>query len=67
MLLGVEKLVDRHYNRDLNRWELFVSWAGLQAIENSWEPLITLLHDVPEKVREYIDAAEDDELSAQLD
>ncbi|GMG18189.1 unnamed protein product [Phytophthora fragariaefolia] len=67
MLLGVEKLVNHRYNHDLNRWELFVSWAGLQAIENSWEPLITLLHDVPEKVREYIDAAEDDELSAQLD
>ncbi|KAG6612015.1 RNA-dependent DNA polymerase [Phytophthora cinnamomi] len=67
MLLGVEKLVDHRYNHDLNRWELFVSWAGLQAIENSWEPLITLLHDVPAKVREYIDAAEDDELSAQID
>ncbi|GMF52093.1 unnamed protein product [Phytophthora fragariaefolia] len=67
MLLGVEKLVDHRYNRDLNRWELFVSWAGLQAIDNSWEPLITLLHDVPKKLREYIDAAEDDELSAQLD
>lgn len=67
MLLGVEKFTNHRFNQELGCWELFVSWLGLQAIENSWEPLATLLQDVPAKVRDYVDSSGDDELSAQLD
>ncbi|OWZ18523.1 hypothetical protein PHMEG_0007370 [Phytophthora megakarya] len=50
MLLGVEKFTNHRFNQEIGRWELFVSWLGLQAIENSWELLATLLQDVPAKV-----------------
>ncbi|POM74528.1 Hypothetical protein PHPALM_8493 [Phytophthora palmivora] len=67
MLLGVDKFIEHRYNQELGRWELLVSWLGLQAIENSWRPLSTLLQDVPVKVREYVNASGTDELCAQLD
>ncbi|POM74299.1 LOW QUALITY PROTEIN: Hypothetical protein PHPALM_8773 [Phytophthora palmivora] len=67
MLLGVDKFIEHRYNQELGRWELLVSWLGLQAIENSWEPLSTLLQDVPVKVREYVNASGSDEPCAQID
>ncbi|POM66562.1 Hypothetical protein PHPALM_17559 [Phytophthora palmivora] len=67
MLLGVDKFIEHRYNQELGRWELLVSWLGLQAIENSWEPLSTLLQDVPVKVREYVNASGSDELCAKID
>ncbi|POM60589.1 hypothetical protein PHPALM_30530 [Phytophthora palmivora] len=39
----------------------------LGVVENSWEPLTAFMHDVPENVHEYVGAAQDDELNAQLD
>ncbi|GMF09625.1 unnamed protein product [Phytophthora lilii] len=67
MVLGVDRVVNHRYNDPYGRWELYVAWLGLQAIENSWEPLTTLLQDVPKKVHEYADANGDAELRAQLD
>ncbi|OWZ13978.1 hypothetical protein PHMEG_00012616 [Phytophthora megakarya] len=67
MLLGVDKFIEHRYNPERGRWELLVSWLGLQAIEDSWEPLSTLLQDVPVKVCEYANASGSDELCAQLD
>ncbi|KAE9062778.1 hypothetical protein PF010_g29265 [Phytophthora fragariae] len=67
MMLGVEAICDHLFNHTLERWELLVSWMGLQAIENSWEPLTTLLQDVPSKVREYAIACEDDDLLQQVE
>ncbi|OWY94441.1 hypothetical protein PHMEG_00035828 [Phytophthora megakarya] len=68
IMLGVEAIRDHRYNRVLSRWELLVSWVGLQAIEDSWEPLVTLLQDVPTKVNEYVASTDpDDELRDQVD
>ncbi|ETO60408.1 hypothetical protein F442_23226 [Phytophthora nicotianae P10297] len=68
MVLGVERFVDHRFNKEYGRWELMVAWAGLRAIENSWEPLATLLQDVPVKVRNYVaTTAEDEEIRGQLD
>ncbi|RAW34202.1 hypothetical protein PC110_g9486 [Phytophthora cactorum] len=53
LLLGVETFLNHRFNREFDRWELFVSWLGLQNIENSWEPLSTPLQDVHVKVRDY--------------
>ncbi|KAG2818927.1 hypothetical protein PC113_g22805 [Phytophthora cactorum] len=39
---------------------------GLQAIEDSWEPLDVLAQDVPVKVRDHINASGDDDLRSQL-
>ncbi|POM71797.1 Hypothetical protein PHPALM_11581, partial [Phytophthora palmivora] len=41
IMLGVEAIRDHRYNQALGRWELLVSWVGLQAIEDSWEPFAT--------------------------
>ncbi|ETK81236.1 hypothetical protein F441_23036 [Phytophthora nicotianae CJ01A1] len=67
MLLGVDQIVNHRYNELSARWELFVSWLGLQSIENSWEPLSTMSQDVPVKVRDYVNSVEDEGLRAQLD
>ncbi|KAG3138247.1 hypothetical protein PC128_g25610 [Phytophthora cactorum] len=67
MVLGVEDIHNHRFNDALVRWELQVSWMGLQAIEDSWEPLDVLAQDVPVKVRDYIIASGDDGLSAQLE
>eukprot|EP00644_Phytophthora_capsici_P010649 jgi/Phyca11/104084/e_gw1.9.846.1 len=66
MLLGVDRFIDHRFNQAFNRWELLVSWLGLQAVENSWEPLDILLQDVTTKVREYVASSNDDDLRAQL-
>ncbi|OWZ06456.1 LOW QUALITY PROTEIN: hypothetical protein PHMEG_00021289 [Phytophthora megakarya] len=63
MLLGVEEFRNHRYNQDFGP---SVSWVGLQAIEDSWEPFSTLLQDVPIKVRNYVNANANDELHAQL-
>ncbi|KAG3175220.1 hypothetical protein C6341_g9590 [Phytophthora cactorum] len=67
MVLGVEEFRNHRFNDALDRWELQVSWMGLQAIEDSWEPLDVLAQDVPVKVRDYINASGDDDLRAQLE
>ncbi|KAG3061055.1 hypothetical protein PI124_g22526 [Phytophthora idaei] len=67
MVLGVEDIRNHRFNNALDRWERQVSWMGLQAIEDSWEPLDVLAQDVPVKVRDYIDASSDDDLRAQLE
>ncbi|KAG3088759.1 hypothetical protein PI124_g17637 [Phytophthora idaei] len=67
VILGVEGFRERRFNQQLDRWELMVSWIGLQAIENSWEPLATLLQDVPAKVRGYVDSSGNGDLLAPLD
>ncbi|KAJ8525699.1 hypothetical protein ON010_g15415 [Phytophthora cinnamomi] len=67
MVFGVEDIRDHRFNAALDRWELFVSWMGLQTIEDSWEPLAVLAQDVPTKVREYINASDDDDLREQIE
>ncbi|KAI9990876.1 hypothetical protein PInf_018493 [Phytophthora infestans] len=68
MMLGVERIMDHRFNHEYGRWELMVAWVELQAIENSWEALATLVQDVPIKVRNYVaTTAEDDEIRGQID
>ncbi|ETN07858.1 hypothetical protein PPTG_12401 [Phytophthora nicotianae INRA-310] len=66
MVLGVEGFSGHRLNQQLKRWELLVAWMGLQAIENSWEPIITLLQDVPVRVRDYVSSSGDADLQAPL-
>ncbi|KAJ8571240.1 hypothetical protein ON010_g5596 [Phytophthora cinnamomi] len=67
MVLGVEGFREHRFNQLLGRWELLVSWVGLQATKNSWEPPDTMLQGVPEKVRNYAAASGDDDLLRQLE
>ncbi|GMF34090.1 unnamed protein product [Phytophthora fragariaefolia] len=67
MMLGEKTICDHRFNHTLERWVLLVSWMGLQPIENSWEPLTTLLQDGPSKVREYAIACEADDPLQQVE
>ncbi|OWZ10597.1 hypothetical protein PHMEG_00016534 [Phytophthora megakarya] len=67
MLLGGDAICDHRFNQALQRWELLVSWMGLQAIENSWEPLTILSQDVPNKVLEYAMPSDDADLLEQVE
>jgi hypothetical protein len=67
MMLGVQAICDHRFNESLERWELLVSWRGLQAIENSWEPFTNLLHDVPTKVHDYVKMSDDEALRSQIE
>ncbi|GMF55364.1 unnamed protein product [Phytophthora fragariaefolia] len=59
MLLGVEGFADFRFNASASGWELLANWTGLQDIEASWEPLHSLMKEVPVKVREYANSVED--------
>ncbi|KAG3158237.1 hypothetical protein PI124_g2661 [Phytophthora idaei] len=64
MILGVEAITD--HNDVLERWELRVSWCGLQSMEDSWVALTELLKDVPDNVKDYVLDSDDEELKQQL-
>ena len=50
--LEVEKLVDaREHEGGI---QLLVSWKGFDEVEMSWEPINTLLEDIPTLVKAYI-------------
>lgn len=66
IVLDVASFEDHRYNKELQRWELLVKWAGLQPIENSWESFNTMHKDVPQAVVDYVESAGDDLLRAQL-
>ncbi|POM69904.1 Hypothetical protein PHPALM_13766 [Phytophthora palmivora] len=67
ILLGVNAIKEHRYNAVLKRWELLVSWCGLQDVEDSWESLASMLKDVPAKVTEYVQDPADSELLHQLE
>ena len=37
------------------RWEAEVKWLGFDDMENTWEPLVTLLEDVPLLAKECVE------------
>ncbi|ETO69841.1 hypothetical protein F444_13638 [Phytophthora nicotianae P1976] len=52
--LGVRAITDTRYNRQAKEWQLLVGWQGLEAAEDSWEPLDSIYEAVPEKVAEFV-------------
>ncbi|OWZ04248.1 Chromodomain protein [Phytophthora megakarya] len=50
----VARLLDSRYNEAEKQFELLVNWRGLSSIENSWEPAVTLLEDVPVIVKNFV-------------
>ncbi|KAH7467435.1 Transposon Ty3-G Gag-Pol polyprotein [Phytophthora ramorum] len=63
IILAVEKLKEHQWNDNIKDYEILVQWKGLEAIEDSYEPLTTLSRDVPKLVNQYV-AAADQELKA---
>ena len=35
-------------------FQVLVSWKGMGAADNSWEPLLTLFYDVPVKLKAFL-------------
>ncbi|KAE9222728.1 hypothetical protein PF005_g6573 [Phytophthora fragariae] len=66
LLLNVERFCGARYNDELSRWELEVSWQGLEDAENSYEGLEELFNDVPAKVAEYVAESSPDGLRAAV-
>ena len=50
--LEVEKLIDAREHH--GQIQLLVSWKGFEDVEMSWEPIKTLLEDIPTLVKAYI-------------
>jgi Chromo (CHRromatin Organisation MOdifier) domain len=54
MIYHVNSIVGVRYNPSNKKWEVLVKWQGFQNIEDTWEPFVPILEDVPEKVIEYL-------------
>ncbi len=52
--LKINGFHEHRWNDQKNDFEFFVSWQGLEDIENSWEPMAAMLKDVPNIVEKYI-------------
>ncbi|KAG3114662.1 hypothetical protein PI124_g3774 [Phytophthora idaei] len=50
----VDSLLKAQYNMNKKRHEIKVHWRGLDEIEDSWEPAVTLLQDVPVAVKAFV-------------
>ncbi|KAG2847826.1 hypothetical protein PC111_g655 [Phytophthora cactorum] len=49
-----------------HKYELLVSWEGLEKIDDSWEPIHTMHEDVSMKLQEYFDEVDDAKLHQWL-
>jgi hypothetical protein len=65
MFLAVEALLDPRINRLNGAWEILVSWRGLQDVDNTWEPLVNLMYDVPILVQRYVSDVNNESLTRQ--
>ncbi|KAG3238990.1 hypothetical protein PI124_g16066 [Phytophthora idaei] len=66
ILLKVGKLAEHRWSDAIKDYELFVSWCGLEEIENLWEPLSPLTKDVKVLVSAYIDMSGDEDLKTHF-
>jgi Integrase core domain/Chromo (CHRromatin Organisation MOdifier) domain len=55
----VECLLELKYSREDKRFMALVSWLGFPQEESTWEPLISLHEDVPEKVEAFLSRHKD--------
>lgn len=53
IVLDLKKLKQHRFNERLQQWELLVSWAGLESIEDSREPLAEMATSVPQLASRY--------------
>ena len=50
----VEELRDLKFDPKTKTWVIQVKWAGLDELENTWEPAVSLNEDVPAMVRTFL-------------
>ncbi|KAE8952990.1 hypothetical protein PR003_g34154, partial [Phytophthora rubi] len=58
IVLAIEKLKEHRWNDQIRDYEVLVQWKGLEAIEDSYEPLTSLARDVPVLVAKYVASAD---------
>ena len=66
-VLTVEAFLDHRWNTTSLIFELLVKWKGFSALEQSWEPLLTLFEDVPKLVDDYMKYVNEPEKSRMLE
>ncbi|OWY93630.1 hypothetical protein PHMEG_00036901 [Phytophthora megakarya] len=66
IMLRVRELMHHRWNNMSRCFEIRVGWHGLEAIEDSWEPLATLYKDVITLVQQYVTRKEDPKLERHL-
>ncbi len=50
----VESLEEFRFNENLVRWEIEVKWLGLEGADNTWEPAMVMVEDVPKLVERMV-------------
>ncbi|KAE9275909.1 hypothetical protein PF008_g29226 [Phytophthora fragariae] len=63
IVLKVEAIRQHRWNEDVHDYQLAISWEGLEAIEDSWEPLKVMHQDIKVLVDAYVDRAKDEKLT----
>ncbi|KAE9262378.1 hypothetical protein PR003_g33561 [Phytophthora rubi] len=67
IILRVLELVRHRWNDESRSYEILVGWHGLEAIEDSWEPLTAMYNDVSTLVQAYVATAKDSKLERHLE
>lgn len=62
----IEKLTDMRWNTTAKIWEILVTWKGFELAEASWEPVDTLIKDVPELTKIFIQTFPNKTLRQQI-
>ncbi|KAE9070151.1 hypothetical protein PF010_g26396 [Phytophthora fragariae] len=66
IILAVNELKDHRWNAAINDYEIRVSWKGMQAIEDSYEPVQSLVKEIRVLVDNYVSKAKDSMLTVYL-
>jgi transposase InsO family protein len=61
----VDSIQDVRWNRDLQRYELKVRWAGFEPCDDTWEPLSSLHQEIPDIVRDFLHSTAPSNRTAQ--
>ena len=60
----VLNITDARWNDDNGKFELQIEWKGLE--KPTWEPVETLVQDIPDMVRSFLDSRSGDEVAARI-
>ncbi|ETP27552.1 hypothetical protein F442_23171, partial [Phytophthora nicotianae P10297] len=63
VVLDVDKIKQHRWNAQRKDYELYVTWHGLEDIEDSWEPFAAMARDVRVLIDTYVITAEDTQLA----
>jgi hypothetical protein len=66
IMIRVRELLQHRWNDRSRSYKILVGWHGLEAIEDSWEPLGAMRKDVSALVQEYVAKSKDAKLERHL-